>query len=167
MELRFVLMSTINQTVELQQYQPKFLNILKEFDLPKEKAQFTAFPTELLEELTDGQYPIVILNNNQPVGFFLLHSTDRVKEYTNNPNALLLTALSIDFAQQGKGFAKQGMSLLKDFVRQEFSEYKEIILAVNHKNIPAQRLYEKVGFTDTGQRKKGKLGEQLIFNTAV
>ncbi|QQK78288.1 GNAT family N-acetyltransferase [Salicibibacter cibarius] len=160
-------MSTLNQKVKLQRYQPEFLQILKGFDLPEEKAQYTAFPSDVLEKLTDGQFPIVILNNDEPVGFFLLHSTDRVKEYTNNVNALLLTALSIDNFQQGKGFAKQGMSLLKDFVNREFSEYDEIVLAVNHKNVPAQRLYEKVGFSDTGRRKMGRKGEQLVFSTSV
>ncbi|WP_404452016.1 GNAT family N-acetyltransferase [Virgibacillus necropolis] len=160
-------MSTLNQTVELQQYKPEFIKILKGFKLPDEKAQYTAFPTDILENLIDGQYPIVILSNNEPIGFFLLHSTDRVKEYTDNPNALLLTALSINHSKQGKGLAKKGMSLLNNFVNQEFPEFNEIILAVNHKNIPAQKLYEKVGFSDTGRRKTGKIGEQLIFNTFI
>lgn len=135
--------------------------------MPAEKAQYTAFPAAILETLIDGQYPIVILSDDEPVGFFLLQSTDRVKEFTDNPNALLLTALSIDNAKQGKGFAKKAMTLLKYFVTQEFPEYDEIILAVNHKNIPAQSLYEKVGFSDTGKRKIGKIGEQFIFNTFI
>lgn len=59
------------------------------------------------------------------------------------------------------------MSLLKDFVNRELSEYKETILAVNHKNVPAQKLCEKVGFSDTGRRKMGRIGEQFIFNISV
>lgn len=160
-------MNTLNQTVELQRYKPEFLKSLKEFELPKEKAQFTAFPTDMLEKLTDGQYPIIIVSNHEPVGFFLLNSTKKVKEYTDNPNALLLTALSINHSKQGMGFAKKGMSLLKSFVDQEFAEYNEIVLAVNHKNIPAQKLYEKVGFSDTGRRKMGRIGEQFILNTLI
>lgn len=159
--------STLNQRVELQWYKQEFLKQLKNFELPEEKAQFTAFPVEVLEELVDGQYPIVILNKNEPVGFFLLHSTNRVKEYSDNPRALLLTSLSINNLEQGKGFATKGMNLLKSFVIQELSQYDEIVLAVNHKNIPAQKLYEKVGFSDTGRRKIGKLGEQLIFSTSI
>lgn len=97
----------------------------------------------------------------------MLHSTNRVKEYSDNPHALLLTALSINYLQQGKGFATKGMNLLKSFINQELPQYDEIVLAVNHKNIPAQKLYEKVGYRDTGRRKIGKLGEQLIFSTSV
>jgi len=159
--------SMLSQSVELQWYKQDFLKQLRNFELPEEKAQFTAFPVELLEELVDGQYPIVILNKNEPVGFFLLHSTNRVKEYSDNPHALLLTALSINNLHQGKGFATKGMNLLKDFVNQELPQYDEIVLAVNHKNIPAQKLYEKVGYSDTGKRKIGKLGEQLIFSISV
>ncbi len=160
-------MSALSETVELKQYKPEFLKVLKRFKLPDEKAQYTAFPTDILENLIDGQYPIVIFNNNEPVGFFVLQSTDKVKEFTDNPNALLLTALSINHSKQGKGFAKKGMKLLKSFVNQEFPKYNEIVLAVNHKNIPAQKLYGKVGFSDTSRRKMGRLGEQLILNKLI
>lgn len=160
-------MNILSETVKLDKYKPEFLKALMEFELPTEKAQYTALPTVILEKLTDNQYPVVILSNDEPVGFFLLQSTDRVKEFTDNPRALLLTALSIDNSKQGKGFAKEAMNLIKQFVNQELPEYDEIILAVNHKNIQAQNLYKKVGFSDTGKRKIGKIGEQYIFNTYI
>ncbi|WP_253271180.1 GNAT family N-acetyltransferase [Sporosarcina sp. D27] len=160
-------MNILSKTVKLEKYNPDFLKALKEFELPTEKAQYTALPTVILEKLTDNQYPVVILSNDDPVGFFLLQSTDRVKEFTDNPWALLLTALSIDNSKQGKGFAIEAMKLIKQFVNLELPEYDEIILAVNHKNIPAQNLYKRVGFSDTGKRKIGKIGEQFIFNTYI
>lgn len=160
-------MNSLNETIKLDKYKPVFLKALLEFELPTEKAQYTALPTVILEKLTDSQYPVVILSNDKPIGFFLLQSTDRVKEYTDNPRALLLTALSIDNSQQGKGFAKDAMNLIKQFVNQELPEYDEIILAVNHKNRPAQNLYKRVGFSDTGKRKIGKIGEQFIFNKYI
>jgi len=51
-------------------------------------------------DLAEGQHGVMIMNHDEPVGFFLLHQTDRVKEYTDNPHAILLTALSIDQAHQ-------------------------------------------------------------------
>jgi RimJ/RimL family protein N-acetyltransferase len=86
-----------------------------------------------------------------------------VKEYSDNARAMLLTAFSINHAYQGKGYAKQGMSLLSEFVQKEFLDCNEIVLAVNHKNIPAQKLYMKVGFHDTGRTKIGRIGEQYIM----
>ena len=46
----------------------------------------------------------------------------------------------------------------------EFPDCNEIVLAVNHKNIAAQKLYLKVGLQDTGIRKMGVIGEQYIMN---
>lgn len=57
---------------------------LNKFELPEEQRQFTALPSEVLN-VTEGQYPIVILDEGVAVGFFLLHATDRVKDYTTNP----------------------------------------------------------------------------------
>ncbi|RFU66162.1 GNAT family N-acetyltransferase [Bacillus sp. V59.32b] len=158
-------MKTLNE-VELQFYKSEYFELLKAFELPEEQEQFTALPTEMLE-ITHERHPIVILSENEPVGFFVLHSSARVKEYTANPNAMLLTALSINHVQQGKGYAKKGMELLKGLVNQEFPECNEIVLAVNKRNIPAQKLYEKVGYKDSGRRKIGEIGEQLILSLSV
>ena len=136
---------------------------LNSFELAKEQRQFTSLPNRF-KEVAEGQYRIVILNNMEPIGFFILHSTDRVKDYSDNPNAILLTSLSIDQVKQGKSLAKNAMLLLSKFVLNEFPNCNEIVLAVNHKNIAAQHLYKKVGFQDTGKRRFGPIGEQFIMN---
>lgn len=152
--------------VELKHFSNEYLDVLNSFELPDEQVQFTALPNKILEA-TEGQHRIVILSENEPVGFFILHSTERVKEYSDNSKAMLLTALSVNHAKQGKGYAKQGMLLLSDFVKSEFPNCDEIVLVVNHKNFPAQQLYLKVGFQDTGKRKIGPIGEQFIMNLSV
>ena len=149
--------------LELVYFSDEYSDILDSFELPKEQVQFTSLPGNY-KEVTEGQYRIVILNDREPVGFFLLHATDRVKDYSDNPQAMLLTALSINQVKQGKGYAKQAMLLLRKFVADEFPDCNEIVLAVNHKNIAAQKLYLKVGFQDTGIRKMGIIGEQYIMN---
>ncbi|MEH7239393.1 GNAT family N-acetyltransferase [Bacillus sp. JJ1562] len=149
--------------IELKHFSNEHLDLLSSFQLPEEQGKFTSLPINYIE-VTEGQHPIVILNDNEPVGFFLLHSTDRVNEYSNNQKAMLLTSLSINHLKQGKGYAKQAMNILKMFVLDEFPNCNEIVLAVNHKNIAAQKLYEKVGFQDTGKRKVGPIGEQFIMN---
>ncbi|EZH64810.1 acetyltransferase [Bacillaceae bacterium JMAK1] len=142
------------------------IELLEKFELPEAQAQFTALPEELMN-VSEGQYRIVILVNQEPVGFFLLHTTNRVCEYTTNPKAMLLTALSVDYKQQGKGYAKQAMLELETFVTSTFENIDEVVLAVNHKNLPAQNLYQSVGFKDTGRRKVGKIGEQLILDLTI
>lgn len=152
--------------VKLEHFEDKFLNELENFDLPKEQIQFSALPKDILNT-TDGQYRIVITNNGQAVGFFLLHATDKVKNYSSNPNALLLTALTVDHKYQGKGFAKKGMLALPHFVKKFFPSYNEIVLVVNEKNFHAQALYKKVGFNDTGERKIGPIGKQILMSLSI
>ncbi|MFE8698865.1 GNAT family N-acetyltransferase [Cytobacillus sp. FJAT-53684] len=158
-------MSSLKE-VDLQLYKSEYLESLSRFELPEDQEQFTALPIHSLE-MTHERHPIVILSNNEPVGFFVLHSSERVEEYSDNSNAMLLTALSINYSQQGKGFAKKGMAQIKDFVIETFPECNEIVLAVNKRNIAAQKLYEKVGYKDTGRRKMGRMGEQFIFSFPV
>ncbi|MCF6409466.1 GNAT family N-acetyltransferase [Pseudalkalibacillus salsuginis] len=152
--------------VHLQRYKPEHLSFLKAFTLPEEQAKFTALPSEVIE-VKKGQHPIVLSDLSKPVGFFLLHANERVKEYSDNPDAMLLTALSINHMEQGKGYAKKGMYELRDFVKNEFPTCTEIVLAVNHKNLPAQQLYLKAGFINTGRTKMGSIGKQFIYSLLV
>lgn len=155
--------------VRLDLYKQKYDEALFNFRLPEEQEKFTSLPQHCIPEVKVDKtmHPVVILHDEAPVGFFVLRSGDVVKKYTENPKALLLTRLSIDESSQGKGYGKKGMNLLGDFVKRQFSECDEIVLAVNHKNIPAQKLYEKVGFVDTGKRIMGKIGEQFVFKLQI
>lgn len=153
-------------SIELVHLSEEHLEILNNFELPEDQSQFTALPKEVVD-VTDGEYPIVLLNDKVPVGFFLLHSTERVRNYTNNANAMLLTAFSTDHKQQRKGYAKKGMLQLPLFMKREFEFCDEVVLVVNHKNIPAQHLYLNVGFVDTGVRRMGPIGEQIVMSLEI
>ncbi|WEG15104.1 GNAT family N-acetyltransferase [Alkalihalophilus pseudofirmus] len=148
--------------LELKLISDKGMEGFYSFHLPKDQEMYTSLPDNY-KEVKEGQYRIGIYYKGEPVGFFLLHSTDRVKEYTSNPLSMLLTAFSITEDKQGKGYAKQAMLLLKTFISEEFPYYNEVVLAVNHKNLAAQSLYKKAGFYDTGSRKIGPIGEQYIL----
>lgn len=152
--------------VELKHFSNQYLKELNSFVLTDEQQQFSALPSKF-EEINEGQHRIVILNENVPVGFFILNSNERVKKYTNNTNALLLTALSINHAEQGKGYARLGMTLLVEFVKAEFPYCDEIVLVVDKENIPAQKLYLKVGFEDTSKRLIGRIGEEIIMRQEI
>jgi RimJ/RimL family protein N-acetyltransferase len=159
-------MNMNKENIALQKLRPEHMEALRSFTLPEEQEQFTALPKDVLET-GEGQFPIVITKEDHPVGFFILHTTERVKEFTENPKAMLLTALSINFSQQGKGYAGMGMALLQPFLKKEFPHCSEVVLAVNRRNIAAQKLYGKAGFQDTGRKKMGKIGEQYIYNYLI
>lgn len=154
------------KNISLDLFQLKYKERLFSFELPNDQVKFTALPSHVLE-VQEGQFPIVIVEDDVPVGFFILHSTSRVKEYSNNPNAMLLTAFSIDYSKQGRGYAKQGLLLLKKYIQNQFPSCDEIVLGVNHQNVPAQNLYARVGFQDTGRRVIGSLGEQFVMTLHI
>lgn len=153
--------------VTLSFYKPEHLDALNGFDLHEEDKKFSALPQDILTQaiIIRDRYPTVILNGGRPVGFFILHtSKETISPYSNNAFAILLSALSLHAPHQGKGYAKQAMLQLPDFVKSYFPWCDEIVLAVNHLNLRAKHLYRTTGFIDKGRRKIGPVGEQYILH---
>jgi RimJ/RimL family protein N-acetyltransferase len=152
--------------VTLNFYQPEHRAVLEAFYLTEEQEQFTGLPNKVLGLAIDDKhrYPIVILAQSKPVGFFILYDGNDLRSYTRNRNSLLLRAFSINYADQGNGYAKKALLQLEDFIKVNFPYIEEIVLAVNEQNVPARKLYLKCGFHDTGQRKFGPTGPQYIFS---
>ncbi|MBS7530070.1 GNAT family N-acetyltransferase [Hazenella sp. IB182353] len=155
--------------IQLAHYKPEYRTVLNNFDLPKEQLQFTALPKDALHTCSHEvhRFPIVILHETIPVGFFVLNTGRDIQKYTLNLKAIFVRALSINYADQGKGYAEAGMKKLPQFVSQYFPSFTEILLVVNDKNEPARRLYLKAGFTDTGRKSEGPIGRQSIFSYAL
>ncbi|WP_242235182.1 GNAT family N-acetyltransferase [Bacillus cereus group sp. BfR-BA-01316] len=156
--------------IQLVPYKEQYKEIIQSFTLPSEQVQFTANPGELLEKAKNDRTKnvVIILDyNGVPVGVFALQTGDRVQEFTENKDAILLTSFSVNHNKQRKGYAKKSLALLQDFVKYYYPIKNEVILAVNEKNIPAQKLYEKVGFQDKGYRRMGPIGQQLILHLLI
>lgn len=56
-------------SIELTHCSKEHLPVLKGFELPEEQRRFTALPRDVMQA-GDGQYPIVIVSEGTPVGFF-------------------------------------------------------------------------------------------------
>ncbi|MBM7361851.1 HAD superfamily hydrolase (TIGR01549 family) [Priestia taiwanensis] len=154
--------------VRLAFFEEKYREELCRFELPEEQAQFTGLPSDVLDEaITSGQHPIVMVHEDTPVGFFVLKMGDNLQQLVNNERAMLIRALSVNTAHQGKGYAKVGMLALPAFVREHFPEVDELVLAVNMRNIAAQKLYEHVNFVDKGIRREGPVGMQKILQYSL
>ncbi|QED48341.1 GNAT family N-acetyltransferase [Cytobacillus dafuensis] len=152
--------------ISLDFYKPSQKFELENYYLPQEQLKFTSLPIDAIKkcELEVDRYPIVILHNNKPAGFFVLHGWEGVKEYYENQDAILLRAYSVHSDFQGRGIAKESLHLLPVFVRKHFPNKNEIILAVNYQNKAAQQVYLKCGYEDKGIRVMGKKGELFIFH---
>lgn len=152
--------------MQLYFYDKEFDHAIERYTLSEEQLQFTGTPIESikLSNKDSSRYSILAIEGDQLVTFFVLHKNEGVKPYSNNQGAILIRAFSTDFHHQGKGYAKQALMLLPEFVRRNFDGINEIVLAVNLKNKAAQGLYKKCGYIDEGERKMGKKGELIIMS---
>jgi RimJ/RimL family protein N-acetyltransferase len=150
-------------------YEEKHKEGLLTFYLPENQEKFTQLPSQALElcKQDEERYPIVIKADGKTVGFFVLHKGENIRDFTANTNAMVIRALSINHTEQGKGYAKAAMTQVSSFVSKHFPEINELILAVNFKNEPAKRLYEKAGFQDRGQIKHGPVGPQYVLHLDI
>lgn len=153
--------------VQLVPYDEQYKESLTQFYQPAEALKYSQLPEDSIKELNENVHGVVIINHNHPIGFFLLHGTDRRFEYTDETSSLLLTGLIMDHSHSGKGHGKHAMLQLPFYIRKHFKHIKYIVLGVNHANIPAQKLYERVDFEDTGRRIDGALGEQYIYRLEI
>lgn len=157
----------MSQKIQLSVFKKEDLLHL-DYILPEHQARFADVPSRIFAEhptLHRDKLPVVIRHQDRPVGFFILDKGSDVAIYSPNPKAVLLRAYSLNPAYQGRGLAQMSLSteVLQPFVRQHFGDAQEIVLAVNHANIAAQKLYVSVGFQDSGRRVQGALGEQYIY----
>ncbi|MFD2629732.1 GNAT family N-acetyltransferase [Oceanobacillus kapialis] len=151
------------ENIRLQFFETSNRISLQSYYLSEEQLSYTAHPVEALKKCEEepNRHPVGVFAGLDLVGFFVL------QPYTNNPNAILLRAYSIQMAYQGKGIARTSLKLLPTFITESFYTVEEIILAVNHENNIAQQLYKKAGFEDTGRRVFGRSGEQYIYTMCI
>ncbi|MFJ8064986.1 GNAT family N-acetyltransferase [Psychrobacillus sp. NPDC096426] len=151
--------------IELVTYDEKYRIALEDYPLTEEQLGFTGHPLELLERCTNiATYtPIIILEEEQVAGFFVLDTGADKFHYTDHPESILLRGYSIHPAYQGRGIAKISLALISPYVKENFPQINQIVLGVNEANKAAQSLYIKAGFIDVGKRFTGRSGVQIAM----
>ncbi|MBB4826004.1 RimJ/RimL family protein N-acetyltransferase [Sporosarcina luteola] len=151
--------------MHLVEYEDHYREKIDSYYLSDEQLHYTETPSKAVERsrLDLDRHPVLAIKDNDLITFFVLHENEGVKPYSENRKAILLRAFSTDFRYQGKGYAKQSLLLLPQFIRTQFPHINEIVLAVNVKNTAAQELYKKCGYKDKGIRKMGRKGELIIM----
>jgi RimJ/RimL family protein N-acetyltransferase len=147
-------------------YEKRFKQAIDQYQLNEEQLRYTGDPKDCIKLSNEDseRHSILAMENDQLVTFFVLHKNEGVKPYSDNDYAILIRAFSTDFRHQGKGYAKKALMQLPAFVRDNFTEINELVLAVNLGNEAAQGLYKKCGFIDEGVRRMGKKGELIIMS---
>lgn len=142
---------------------------LENFSLTENQVIFSGLPMEAIEQskAEKNRYPIFLIDKDKAPTFFVLHTEEGPKQYTDNPHAILLRSFSTDRKFQGKGYAKQALIRLPEFIYQNFSTVNEIILGVNSMNEAAIGLYKQAGFIDNGRPLKTEYGELRIMYQSI
>ncbi|MCF6161088.1 GNAT family N-acetyltransferase [Furfurilactobacillus milii] len=153
-------------SVELMQYTDTTQNRQQINDYQLTDVTYTGTPKSVVAKAKEDpdRMPIMIMLEDQLAGFFCLHIHKGPLEIGGNVKTdVLLRALSIDERFRGQGISLTAMNLVSTFVNVLFPNVTRIILAVNQRNVPAQRLYQKAGFRDTGIHRVGKIGPQYVL----
>ncbi|MEG0927861.1 MULTISPECIES: GNAT family N-acetyltransferase [Chryseobacterium] len=141
------------------------------YGLDENQSRFTATAEQALQNIEkrndNDAFPITILEDEIPVGFFVLDFGEDKFELTDNKSAVLIRSLSVNPEMQGKGVGKMAMAQVDDFVREHFKDCNEIVLAVNQKNELAYHIYLKAGYIYDGKTRMGRSGPQYLMHKKV
>ena len=85
----------------------------------------------------------VIENDGAIIGLAL------VREFTDEPLGYDLQQFMIDQRYQGRGYGALALRLILEELRRE-GHYDHVEVCVKKEDTPAIRLYEKLGFVDSG-----------------
>lgn len=153
--------------VRLEFFKPEEHRSGVSYRLDESQMRFTASASQALQSIEarddHDAYPITILEDHVPVGFFVLDFGKDKFELTDNSNAVLVRSLSVNPEMQGRGIGKIAMALVDDFVRENFNDCDEIVLAVNQKNESAYHIYLKAGYRYDGKTRMGRSGPQYLM----
>lgn len=97
----------------------------------------------------------VVYDDETPVGVGLYYDCDE-------PAAYDFSQLFIDERFQGRGFGATAAALMLERMRRE-GRFDRAILCYIEGNEVARRMYEKLGFTHTGERDEDEIIMELIL----
>lgn len=150
--------------MQIIKYDPKYYEQVKDYQF--EDDAFASHPIVLLERYKNkANIEIFIgLNEEVMVAFGILDFSQSRLDYTDQQKSVLIRGLSVEENQRGKGYSRQLMKYLIDYVQQKCSEISEIVLAVETENEVGKQLYRSLNFIDNGRRLMGRSGEQQAWS---
>ena len=97
----------------------------------------------------------LILNGETPVGMLLWYDWPEAERY-------VFSQLFIDRRYQRRGFGLQAARLALDIMRAD-GRYPKVCLCYVKEDEPARQLYEKLGFSPTGEAERSEILMELTL----
>ncbi|SFB52813.1 Acetyltransferase (GNAT) family protein [Pseudomonas sp. NFIX10] len=111
----------------------------------------------LLSRPGPGVKGFALLAGEVPVAFLLLKRPPALPAWANEHSATL-HALQVDHRAQGQGYGKACLEALPAVARAAWPEIRGLELSVDAANDSAIGLYTRMGWVDSGEAYKGRIG---------
>ena len=135
-------------------YSAELISDIEQITITPEDRQFTKTPKVNIElaQYDSERHPVLVYNDEQQcIGFFTLHEGAGVAPYSLNENAVFFRSFSVDAHYRGRGYGKQIIQSLPEYIHHHFPDIDEICLAVNDNNEVAQNLYQQCHYNMVGE----------------
>ena len=139
---------------------------LYDFELNERQQIYSSLPKEVLDDAIEDpdRRPNVVVNEQDDiVGFFVLHKYYQHEGYDTPHNVVYIRSLSINEKYQGNGYGTTIMMNLPEYVQNVFPDFDHLYLVVDAENEAAWNLYERAGFMHTATKEEGPLGKERLY----
>ncbi|KAF6695911.1 GNAT family N-acetyltransferase [Pseudomonas sp. EKM23D] len=120
----------------------------------------------LLAKPSPGVKGFALLADDVPVAFLLLKRSPCLPHWADAHSATL-HALQVDRRQQGRGFGKACLLALPAAALEAWPQIKGLELSVDTDNVAAMGLYLGLGWVDSGEAYKGRVGYERRLSLAL
>ena len=120
----------------------------------------------LLAKPSPGVKGFALLADDVPVAFLLLKRPPCLPHWADVHSATL-HALQVDRRQQGRGFGKACLLALPAVALEAWPQIKGLELSVDTDNVAAMGLYLGLGWVDSGEAYKGRVGYERRLSLAL
>jgi len=120
----------------------------------------------LLAKPSPGVKGFALLADDVPVAFLLLKRPPCLPDWADAHSATL-HALQVDRRQQGRGFGKACLLALPAAALEAWPQIKGLELSVDTDNVAAMGLYLGLGWVDSGEAYKGRVGYERRLSLAL
>lgn len=119
---------------------------------------------DMVSEIADGIDFHIIEENGQVPGFFKTDLSYADHNGFAQPQEIGLRGFLIDASHQGCGVASRALAILPDYLRSLYPDVPSVVLTVSCDNPAAYHVYQRGGFSDTGELcLGGRAGPQHIM----
>lgn len=120
----------------------------------------------LLAKPSPGVKGFALLADDVPVAFLLFKRPPCLPHWADAHSATL-HALQVDRRQQGRGFGKACLLALPAAALEAWPQIKGLELSVDTDNVAAMGLYLGLGWVDSGEAYKGRVGYERRLSLAL